>query len=341
MMKSKSDLLREYLENKYSNSKREDIVAANEKEQRGANWQAGIAGLGAAIAGNDVGRAVTTVMDRQKSARDDKLSSFDKSRSRALQDFQTSTSLDTYDENQALKSRLQDPNSFESKLARETAQKMMPDKDFTGMNAATLERAIPSITKLYQADQTANYREALINNANYKREKQKAKEDYVKSPKGKLESLSGSDKARFDNALMVLKNIDDMATALENGENTYSFIGDNSFTEAQRRATEAYGRMQSGGAINKEEEDRFQKTLPNKWDSEEIQRQKLLKQREEMISRLKTLGFSMEEVGYKPKEIKYGLKEDPNEQRIQLFMEKNNITDRTEAEKILKEKGLI
>ena len=125
-------------------------------------------------------------------------------------------------------------------------------------------------------------------------------------PLQRMQALSGTDKARLDNALMVLKGIDGMGSALDKGQNTYSAFGDNDYTTASRAATEGYGRMQSGGAINKEEEARFEKTLPGVTDSKEIQRKKLLSQRGEMLSRLKTLGFSPEDLGYKPQEFAYG-----------------------------------
>jgi hypothetical protein len=127
-----------------------------------------------------------------------------------------------------------------------------------------------------------------------------------KSPEERLKAMSGTDKARYDNALMVAKAIDEMGTALDNGQNTYSMVGDNDYTAAERRAAEAFGRMQSGGAINKDEENRFLKMLPRSSDSKEMQRKKLIGQRSEMVSRLKTLGFTPEEAGYKAAEFNYG-----------------------------------
>lgn len=120
-------------------------------------------------------------------------------------------------------------------------------------------------------------------------------------PEERVKLLSGTDKARFDNALMAIKALDEMDAALNSGQNTFSLIGDNDYTAASRRATEAYGRMQSGGAINKEEESRFEKTLPGMTDTSEMQKKKIDTQRKEMISRLKTLGFSPEQVGLEQK----------------------------------------
>jgi len=100
--------------------------------------------------------------------------------------------------------------------------------------------------------------------------------------------------------------------------------------------------MQSGGAINKEEEARFLKMLPGITDSKEMQRQKLTGQRDEMMSRLKTLGFTPQEAGYTPTEFKYGASEtpkdpkkdseavqwalaNPNDPRALKIMEKNGV----------------
>lgn len=129
-------------------------------------------------------------------------------------------------------------------------------------------------------------------------------------PQARMQALGSGDKARFDNALMVAKALDAMGTALDNGDSTFSTVGDNDYTNAERKAAEAFGRMQSGGAINKEEEKRFLEMLPRATDSAEMQRKKILQQREEMISRLKTLGFSPQDIGYAPKEFTYGANDD-------------------------------
>lgn len=154
-------------------------------------------------------------------------------------------------------------------------------------------------SQTFQASENEKNRQAEL-------EKERTKKENENSKKLDPRNLSGTDKARFDNALMVAKAIDDMGAALDAGDNTFSMVGDNTYTEAERKAAEAYGRMQSGGAINKEEEVRFLKMLPRSTDSKEMQRLKLTKQREEMLSRLNTLGFKPSDIGYQPKEFAYG-----------------------------------
>jgi hypothetical protein len=114
--------------------------------------------------------------------------------------------------------------------------------------------------------QDAQRRDALQVQAAQRRDAQQMqaqaaqeKQAEAQSTQGKMNKLNSADKARFDNALMAIKGLDEMSSALGSGQNTFSLVGDNDYTAAARRATEAYGRMQSGGAINKDEEMRFQK----------------------------------------------------------------------------------
>jgi len=107
----------------------------------------------------------------------------------------------------------------------------------------------------------------------------------------KLAKLNSSDKQRYDNVLMLTDAIGKMKTALAQGQNRYSPIGDNDFTLGLSKAAEAFGRMQSGGAINKDEEARFVSQMRSIGDKPEVQKQKL----DEMLNlakqRYQTLGF--------------------------------------------------
>lgn len=114
-----------------------------------------------------------------------------------------------------------------------------------------------------------------------------------------LKDMNSSDKARYDNVNMGLKAAKDMEKAFKEGDNTFSIVGDNNFTESMRRYAEAFGRLQSGGAINKDEEDRFMAMAPGITDDEDMQRRKLQKMRLMFESRAKTLGVdpvSMQDV---------------------------------------------
>lgn len=120
---------------------------------------------------------------------------------------------------------------------------------------------------------------------------------YKMSTDFKLKKLNETGKARLDNVRMAHEAISGMADALAGGDNTFSIIGDNNFTMAERNFTEALGRMQSGGAINKQEEKRFAMMAPKFNDSVQIKQQKLEKMQKEMGDRFRTLGFEPSEFG--------------------------------------------
>lgn len=119
-------------------------------------------------------------------------------------------------------------------------------------------------------------------------------------------NLTGTDKIRYDNILMVQKAIDGMDKALGAGQNTFTIKGDNDFTLNSKYAVEAIGRMQSGGVIGVEEAQMFKEMLPTKWDSQEMQAKKLDDLRYAMNSRLQTLGVAEDKIGYKPQALTYG-----------------------------------
>lgn len=109
----------------------------------------------------------------------------------------------------------------------------------------------------------------------------------------RVAALNTSDKARYDNVNMLNKGINDMAAALKSGQSRYSSPwSDNDFTAALTRAAEAFGRMQSGGAINKDEEKRFLGMARAAFDDTKQQHGKLDNFKQLARERLKTLGFN-------------------------------------------------
>jgi hypothetical protein len=100
------------------------------------------------------------------------------------------------------------------------------------------------------------------------------------------------EKKRFDSIAMGYNGVNEMSKALQNGSNTFSFIGDNDYTMNLRNAAEAFGRLQSGGAINNDEEARFIAMAPKWNDSAEIQTKKLNNMRDEYVRRAATLGVN-------------------------------------------------
>jgi hypothetical protein len=112
----------------------------------------------------------------------------------------------------------------------------------------------------------------------------------------KVKALKATELQRFDSASMGLAAVKGMTDAYNKGDNTFSLIGDNSFTMASRDFEEALGRMQSGGAIGKEEVARFRAMRPIATDNVDIQKAKLAKLYQEMASRVSNLGFDPNEV---------------------------------------------
>lgn len=114
--------------------------------------------------------------------------------------------------------------------------------------------------------------------------------------KGPAKDLNAMQLQRLDNISMGINAVQGMKDALASGDWTVSPIGDNNYTMARRSFEEALGRMQSGGAINKEESARFRKMVPGPMDSSEIQQKKLQTMEAELASRAKNMGFSKEEL---------------------------------------------
>lgn len=116
---------------------------------------------------------------------------------------------------------------------------------------------------------------------------------------GRIQKLGAEGKQRLDNARMGLVAVQGMNDALNMGQNTFSVWGDNDFTQQRALFEEALGRMQSGGAISKEEEARFKNMAPTFRDTPEMKQKKLANIQSEMLSRIQTLGFKPEELGVK------------------------------------------
>ena len=116
----------------------------------------------------------------------------------------------------------------------------------------------------------------------------------VKERQLKLNSTQQGD---FSNAIMALKGIRDMKVALAQGQNTFTVFGENDFTMGQQMFIEAFGRIQTGAAITKDEAQAFKKFTPRSTMSSAQQSQILNKMAETMMQKLDTLGFNKQEVG--------------------------------------------
>lgn len=105
-----------------------------------------------------------------------------------------------------------------------------------------------------------------------------------------VDKMSTTDKARFDNVKMASDAINSMVSALNKGQSRYSLLGDNDFTQNLTLFSEAIGRMQSGGAIQKDEAKRFINMARSAFDDPEQVESKLTTLKSIMDDRMKTLG---------------------------------------------------
>lgn len=141
----------------------------------------------------------------------------------------------------------------------------------------------------------AKFLESLQMGMNQENTEAKMQAARLKAGKGK--ALSGEDRKRLGSARVAKQALADVEEALSKGSSILpEFMtgasGDNYFTEASRRFAEGFGRMQSGGAINADENVRFLRLLPRFQDSPEIRERKLSRLREEINARVGELDGS-------------------------------------------------
>lgn len=117
----------------------------------------------------------------------------------------------------------------------------------------------------------------------------KAKRENAQALNPASKPLTVEQQARADNVRMAKEAVTNMAGALSRGDNTFSLVGDNDYTANLRLFQEAFGRMQSGGAIGKQEEARFRAMMPTITDSSEMQAKKIQMLLQELDKREKML----------------------------------------------------
>jgi hypothetical protein len=176
-----------------------------------------------------------------------------------------------------LRIRESDPTSEESKFMQMLAKEMLPSFDSSKMSAAELNDKIPGLAQI------ARMKQDKINQTQSQSDRALDRDIKLKQIQGvnderdrKAKEMSATDTKYLTQLQSGMQAVDGMTKALAAGDNTFSLIGDNDFTRNARVAAEMYGRLQSGGAINKDEEDRFMKMLPGPTDSKEQQQKKLM-----------------------------------------------------------------
>lgn len=157
------------------------------------------------------------------------------------------------------------------------------------------DRQKPEVTKYQEYNSPSEGGEALLYDPSTGAFKTGPKVQVKPDAGAKMPSM---DKARLDNVNMALKALDSLDEEFKKDASTGVFrtmgnamtVGDTGYDFAVNRWNEAIGRMQSGGAITDEEADNFRRMIPSLRDSPEIRAQKMATMRDEMYSRLTTLG---------------------------------------------------
>lgn len=148
------------LSEKYNDAARQKILDQNKEESSGPNWRAGLAALGAGIAGQNAGAAGNSVLNAQENERADRLAQFDKGRQQEFQNVMHARDIGKMqrdDRDDAMKQqqllREKDPESAESKMAQQLAVKMGYKGDPSTLTAERFKSFSPSMQKMYELDQ--------------------------------------------------------------------------------------------------------------------------------------------------------------------------------------------
>lgn len=139
-----------------------------------------------------------------------------------------------------------------------------------------------------------------------------------KTPKGKIEKLSGDVRKRFDDttgSLDALIAVEDAYLSKPRKSTTDNadmvdipLRGDTNYTLARNQFKEYLGRLQSGGAIGKQEATDFINLLPGATDTPAVAKKKLQDLKFRLESRLRAFGVTAEEASaegfIKPETVK-------------------------------------
>jgi hypothetical protein len=238
--------------------------------------------------------------------------------------------VENYDQEQAatksaqlLERESNDPLSAQSKQAQQTLlQYLSPETqkkfDVSKLSAAAIQKQMPILLKQQENEQKygweqrkfeqqqdnmmaekaadRSFKQATLNmQAAESRANREAKaienEEKKKANAIAEKSLSEGKIQRLDNIRNGLTALAKVEKAMDAGENKFSLIGDNNYTAGARLFNEMLGRMQSGGAIGKDEEKRFSAMLPTSFDSEEMARSKIKELKDILKSRFQTLSI--------------------------------------------------
>lgn len=153
-----------------------------------------------------------------------------------------------------------------------------------------------------------------------KGQREESEAAYKKTTPGRYEGVAATEKKNLGHVASASNSLDEAVAALNEGVNTFSMPlkGDNKYTAAIRFANEEVGRLQSQGAINKDELSTFKSFNPTATDSNDIKKYKIEQMQKFLDTKGAALGFSRDQLAElklvgsaKPKEYTYGLLNEP------------------------------
>lgn len=186
------------------------------------------------------------------------------------------------EEQKGLQSRLDDPNSEESKRLMESLIKLRINVP-KGLSYNEMEKYYGRLVELSKP-------QPMIGGG--------VRGGVGQAKPEKKKKLGVEEAKTLFNISTAYNAIQDLKDAVKKNVNKYSLIGDNEYTESANRFKEGIGRLLSGGAIGDEEGKNFLNLIPTIRDSDETAKRKLEKMDQDLTFKYKTLGYNKEDVLY-------------------------------------------
>lgn len=112
----------------------------------------------------------------------------------------------------------------------------------------------------------------------------------------KLAKLDATSKQRLGSIMTGDRALNDMASAIERGENLFSALGESKYTDARNRFVESIARLQSGAAISDKEFDIYTGFTPATVEEKEVINEKMKRNRQFINDNLHLFGVSRQEL---------------------------------------------
>jgi len=209
------------LDDKYSDAARQAILDQNKEDASGINWRAGLASLGAGIAGKDAASAGMGVLNKQQSERDSKINEFDK----ASQKQRADIAFNREEQNIA---ESKDPMSERSKAAQNMLVQdygMSPEVA-SKMTAEQVEARLPGLKQKLDREMKEREFSEKQKDRQLQREQMNANRQSVRDDKQAVRDEKK--KTTLNEVEDRRRNIEDNVTTLENmikDKGTYEAFG--------------------------------------------------------------------------------------------------------------------